>query len=164
VRLLKSSPWSPATSCSPVCAIGGIPLPIAQASCRGPAFTLRRVPMAQNDSGQPTLLRSTTTREQARAAGCLPRISLPGRRVQRRPERGNVECFSARRGEPVIFMAQLLLDGRIPQNPAGQSGRGRFGLRPVGGQPAGHPPLLPAAFGPCVAGFPENLAGFPKKG
>jgi len=143
--------------------MGGIPLPIAQASCRGPAFTLRRVPMAQNHSGQPTLLRSTTTREQARAAGCLQRISLPGRRVHMRPESGNVKLFSARRGEPVNFMAQLLLDGRIPQNSACQSGRGRFGLRPVGGQPADHPPLLPAVSGPCVAGFPANLAGFPKK-
>ena len=120
--------------------------------------------MAQNDSGQPTLLRSTTTREQARAAGCLQRISLPDRRDLMRSEHGNVKFFFAKRGEPVIFMAQLLLDGRIPQNPACQSGRGRFGLRPVGGQPAGHPPLLPAASGPCVAGFPENLAGFPKKG
>ena len=77
-----------------ICAMGGIPLPIAQATCRGPAFTLRRVPMAPNDSGQPTLLRSTTAREQARAAGCLQRISLPGRRVQRRHERGEVNGLS----------------------------------------------------------------------
>jgi hypothetical protein len=41
--------------------------------------------MAQNDSGQPTLLSSTTAREQARAAGCLQRISLPGRRDQGDP-------------------------------------------------------------------------------
>ena len=65
---------------------------------------------------------------------------------------------------PWFFVAQLLLDGRFPQNPACQSGRGRFGLRPVGGLPADHPPLLPAASVPCVADFPAILAGFPKKG
>ena len=62
-------------------------------------------------------------------------------------------------------MAHLLLARLdIPQNPACQSDRGGLGLRPVGGHPADHPPLLPAAAGPYVAGFPENVAGFPKKG
>ena len=47
--------------------------------------------MAQNDSGQPTLMSSTTAREQARAAGCLQRISLPGRRDQRRPKGARIK-------------------------------------------------------------------------
>ena len=67
--------------------------------------------MAQNDSGQPTLLSSTTAREQARAAGCLQRISLPGRRDQTRPKRGKVKGFTAKLGGPEFFMAHLLLAG-----------------------------------------------------
>ena len=69
--------------------------------------------MAQNDSGQPTLMSSTTAREQARAAGCLQRISLPGRRVQKRPKRGKVKGLTARLEGPVIFMAHLLLAGLL---------------------------------------------------
>ena len=71
--------------------------------------------MAQNDSGQPTLMSSTTAREQARAAGCLQRISLPGRRVQRRPARGKVKRLTARLEEPIFFVAHLLLDGLVSQ-------------------------------------------------
>jgi hypothetical protein len=115
-------------------------LPIAQATCRGPAFTLRRVPMAQNDSGQPTLLSSTTAREQARAAGCLQRISLPGRRDKRRPKRGSVKGFTAKlRGLRIFYGAPPACRSCIPQNLTCQSGRGGLGLRPVGGHPADHP-------------------------
>ena len=96
--------------------------------------------MAQNDSGQPTLLSSTTAREQARAAGCLQRISLPGRRDQTRPERGKVKGFTAKPGGPVIFYgAPPACRSRIPQNPACQSGRAGLGLRPVGSHPADRP-------------------------
>ena len=137
--------------------MGGMPLPIAQATCRGPAFTLRRVAMAQNDSGEPTLLNCATAQEQSRAAGCLQRISLPGRRVQRRPECGKVNVLSVRLGDTVIFFgAPPAYRSRIPQNPVSHSSQSGLGHRPVGGHPADHPPLLPAAAGLWVAGFPKK--------